>query len=264
MWSVRQISPIQCQMTRPHQNSPDEREEHQVLVESCHEWLLLAHLYPLLQLSGCLLDVDHANQPPNTWTLEMSQVLRSPVPSNTLLRFLRAQSQDLPSIYQRCGPLQCPPKVATQACCASNLATRQRAAPQTLATPAGPVLSRGCCPLRRRSTLSAKTGSAFFTTSARRTNGYYDGQNAQGERQLTWQERLWGMAARRGSKPLNPDDLPGREDDMFSPRRTMSAKAALEPRVRCTEVDENGETTITDGEFKKTELIAKVSPAPPG
>lgn len=67
------------------------------------------------------------------------------------------------------------------------------------------------------------------------------------------------MAARRGSKPLKPDDLPGRDDDMYSPRRTMSAKAALEPRVRCTEVDENGETTITDGEFKKTELIAKVS-----
>ena len=70
------------------------------------------------------------------------------------------------------------------------------------------------------------------------------------------------MAARRGGKPLKPDDLPGRDDDlMFSPRRTMSAKAALEPRVRCTEVDEHGETTITDGEFKKTELIAKVSRA---
>ena len=37
------------------------------------------------------------------------------------------------------------------------------------------------------------------------------------------------------------------------------AKAATEPRLRCTEVDENGEVILMDGEFKKTELIAKVS-----
>lgn len=39
----------------------------------------------------------------------------------------------------------------------------------------------------------------------------------------------------------------------------MTAKAAAEPRLRCTEVDENGEVILVDGEFKKTELIAKVS-----
>jgi hypothetical protein len=33
----------------------------------------------------------------------------------------------------------------------------------------------------------------------------------------------------------------------------------LEPRLRCTEMDENGNFTAVDGEFKKTELIAKVS-----
>ncbi len=45
---------------------------------------------------------------------------------------------------------------------------------------------------------------------------------------------------------------------MFNSRRTQSAKAALEPRLRCTEVNEDGEVILVDGEFKKTELIAKV------
>lgn len=44
---------------------------------------------------------------------------------------------------------------------------------------------------------------------------------------------------------------------MFNARRLQTAKAALEPRLRCTEVDENGEVILVDGEFKKTELIAK-------
>lgn len=193
----------------------------------------------------------------------MSQALRSPVPSNTLLRFLRAQSQDLPSIYQRCGSPKAPQTPVPRARCASTLAKRHRPAAQSAAAPAGDIFARQWCPLRRRGAPSPKAGCASFTTTTRRPNGYYNGDSSQGEeRQLTWQEKLWGMAARRGGKPLKPDDLPGRDDDlMFSPRRTMSAKAALEPRVRCTEVDEHGETTITDGEFKKTELIAKVSRA---
>ena len=189
----------------------------------------------------------------------MSRALRSPVPSNTLLRFLRAQSQDFPSIYQQCRAPHALQGVAPHARRASTLVRRQRPASQSIATPPGDALPRRWCPFRKRSAPSSKPGSAAFTTTTRRANDYYSSQKNQGERQLTWQEKLWGMAARRGSKPLKPDDLPGRDDDIFSPRRTMSAKAALEPRVRCTEVDENGETTITDGEFKKTELIAKVS-----
>ncbi|PSR93854.1 mitochondrial inner membrane magnesium transporter mrs2 [Coniella lustricola] len=35
------------------------------------------------------------------------------------------------------------------------------------------------------------------------------------------------------------------------------AKAALEPVLRCTEVDEKGDAILTDGAFKKSELIAK-------
>ncbi|TDZ60623.1 Mitochondrial inner membrane magnesium transporter MRS2 [Colletotrichum trifolii] len=69
------------------------------------------------------------------------------------------------------------------------------------------------------------------------------------------------MKTRGAAKPLQPDDLPIREEgeggSMFNNRRVLTAKAALEPRLRCTEVDENGEVILVDGEFKKTELIAK-------
>lgn len=86
------------------------------------------------------------------------------------------------------------------------------------------------------------------------------------EREPTWQERLWGRPARKGAKPLKPDDLPSHVDfetgsSMFNSRRVLAAKAALEPRLRCTEVDENGKVILVDGEFKKSELIAKVRTA---
>ncbi|KAI2782150.1 cora-domain-containing protein [Daldinia loculata] len=76
----------------------------------------------------------------------------------------------------------------------------------------------------------------------------------------SWRERLWGFGA-KNSKPLEPDDLPDVEgadgSSMFNNRRQLSQKAALEPMLRCTEVDENGNVILVDGEFKKSELIAR-------
>ena len=47
---------------------------------------------------------------------------------------------------------------------------------------------------------------------------------------------------------------------MFSLGRTISAKAAAQPKLRCTELDENGNVVLASGEFKKSELIARVTP----
>lgn len=41
-------------------------------------------------------------------------------------------------------------------------------------------------------------------------------------------------------------------------RTTVSNKASNELKLRCTEFDENGNVTLVNGEFKKSELIAKV------
>jgi magnesium transporter len=41
-------------------------------------------------------------------------------------------------------------------------------------------------------------------------------------------------------------------------KRSLAAKAPNELRLRCTEFDINGNVTLVNGEFKKSELIAKV------
>jgi magnesium transporter len=78
-----------------------------------------------------------------------------------------------------------------------------------------------------------------------------------------WLRRLWGQK-KVIPRPLKTDDLPlkpfpeeGTDPSMFSLGR-MSAKAANEPKLRCTEFDENGNVVLVNGEFKKSELIAKV------
>ncbi|GFF59994.1 putative magnesium ion transporter [Aspergillus lentulus] len=43
----------------------------------------------------------------------------------------------------------------------------------------------------------------------------------------------------------------------FTIGRGLAAKATNEPRLRCTEFDKNGNVTLVNGEFKKSELIAK-------
>lgn len=47
-------------------------------------------------------------------------------------------------------------------------------------------------------------------------------------------------------------------DNMFTLGRVAANKAANELRLRCTEFDETGKVTLVNGEFKKSELIAKV------
>lgn len=77
----------------------------------------------------------------------------------------------------------------------------------------------------------------------------------------TWNSFL-KFAGKKNEKALKPDDLPNHDEfgdnsSIFNNRRTLAAKAASEPRLRCTEVDEYGNVILVDGEFKKTELIAK-------
>ena len=47
--------------------------------------------------------------------------------------------------------------------------------------------------------------------------------------------------------------------NLFNINRSLAGKATNEPRLRCTEFDNNGNVTLVNGEFKKSELIAKAS-----
>ncbi|KAM3441599.1 hypothetical protein NHJ13734_002744 [Beauveria thailandica] len=195
--------------------------------------------------------------------------MRSPVPSRTLLRFLRTQSETAfftPS-HGRCtkasGARVCNRvrlyNTDTQLCAASSELTMpsQPVALQASLWPFGE--SPRPQPQQQQQQQQRRQINSTTKSSGRKNPGK-DGRAAS-DPASSWQERLWGMAARRGFKPLKPDDLPGHEElehgSMFNSRRVMTAKAAAEPRLRCTEVDEHGQVILVDGEFKKSELIAK-------
>ena len=75
--------------------------------------------------------------------------------------------------------------------------------------------------------------------------------------------QLLGRRNAKHDPKLKKDDLPAnstvgedsQEGNLFYVGRTLNAKAPNELRLRCTEFDENGNVTLVDGEFKKSELI---------
>lgn len=77
--------------------------------------------------------------------------------------------------------------------------------------------------------------------------------------------RPWKDKWRNERSALKSSDspaLPSFLDDAGSTNfgRRKAVKGGNELKLRCTEFDENGNVTFMDGEFKKSELIAKVCP----
>lgn len=71
-----------------------------------------------------------------------------------------------------------------------------------------------------------------------------------------------GRAAGKDEHKPNGNNGPFLDDgtgNLFNIGRSLAGKASNELRLRCTEFDNNGNVTLVNGEFKKSELIAKVS-----
>ena len=90
-------------------------------------------------------------------------------------------------------------------------------------------------------------------------------RHASGDGQ-TLLKRLWHLKKRDPNNDLKPGDLPPLPAFLDPTDGTTlgrsSAKGPDGLKLRCTEVDENGKVTFTSGEFKKSELIAKVCLTP--
>jgi magnesium transporter len=75
-------------------------------------------------------------------------------------------------------------------------------------------------------------------------------------------KRLWSLKRQRPHSALKPNDLPPLpsflDDAAGTTLGRSKGKAANELKLRCTEINEKGEVTLVNGEFKKSELIAKV------
>ncbi|KAI9755333.1 MAG: magnesium ion transporter [Chaenotheca gracillima] len=217
--------------------------------------------------------------------------LNATAPSSSLLKFLRAQSEGVCFFNSNPRPRICftskapgqAPTSGTTAAVASRIhvlplrappnVRRLSTTPQRLATP----LEASFLPLdlfRQRGSPSGPP-SAPTPSQYRTSTGLFHGDNPLGGKiarrasskyNHPWIQRLWEMRRKSKQDELEPNDLPplpgflaeGAETSMFNIGRSSSGgKAPSELKLRCTEFDGNGNVTLVNGEFKKSELIAK-------
>lgn len=205
----------------------------------------------------------------------MQSALHTPVPSSSLLRFLKTQSEGVcffspntrPAfVFDHAAPRgpHLKARLAHKTLksitrCISTTVPRQATVeagflnldflwPRSAALalrPQGRSISRTKLPIQDHP-------SGALRSSSTRTGKWQE-----------WHRKLWGQTSKKGGRPLRPDDLPILEessDSAFRMGHRISAKAAAQPKLRCTELDENGNVVLASGEFKKSELIAKVRP----
>ncbi|TVY18667.1 Mitochondrial inner membrane magnesium transporter mrs2 [Lachnellula arida] len=198
----------------------------------------------------------------------MRSVIYAPAPSSALLKFLQAQSEAVCFFSPNAQPgsiLDHPtiggslPKISAR-CISTSIPRR--------ATVEAAFLNLDF--LWPRSSPSALHIQSAQCRTASRNRGLNNGRVLLAQRKAStwsrsWLQRLWGSKSSKGGRPLRPDDLPtssrerddGGDTSVFSLGRAVSAKAAAQPKLRCTELDESGNVVLTNGEFKKSELIAK-------
>jgi magnesium transporter len=204
----------------------------------------------------------------------MRPALRAPAPSSALLRYLKTQSDaacfyipvslsgvtspssSARNLHSHSKPSCEPPRIGSRH--HSTLTALPWASKHTK----GFLRSSRQCHTyqchrsqRRNSSIGRDLGARSAPSSQRNGSTW--------AKPWLWMDKLRHHARRGEGGKLRPDDLPrGREDStetsVFSLGRVVSAKAAAQPKVRCTELDEYGNVTLASGEFKKSELIAKV------
>lgn len=209
-----------------------------------------------------------------------------PVPSLGLLRFLRSQTENLAFFSPSHGPAGTLGPASRGAFCAasrkplraSRAASSSSAAAAAAAGPDHPVCLQASVfdlerllptrtPQAPPPNLRLRRPQPFAAPAALAGSRWASTDRAPPTGPAGWEKRPWGCSGstrKTHDSALKPDDLPesdgdGDNNSMFNKRRQLSAKAALEPRLRCTEVDEHGEAVLVDGEFKKSELVARVS-----
>ncbi|KAK5130583.1 hypothetical protein LTR08_001902 [Meristemomyces frigidus] len=164
-----------------------------------------------------------------------------PAPSTSLLRFLRCQL-DVQSTHAPITARPAKPSLSRQ-CRSITTATRLRAAP-TAASQRQPHHER-------HPPCHAAAHRRAFTSVAALREGF-------------WRRLRPSSNTGAGSKNLRQEDLPplsGFLDDHAGLGGKI-VKPSNELKLRCTEFDENGNVTLTNADFRKSELIAKYSLLP--
>lgn len=181
----------------------------------------------------------------------LSSPLRPSVPSASLLRFLRSQSDSIHYLAPTCRRTN-----------GEGLQYRRNASSWTCLDPA----QSGTLPSKRRSSRSRPSLGLTTQTQSRAFSSHPVSYRNSSSSSRPLLRRLFDLRrskanesklnANRSSGPALIDE---KTEPNFSIARGLAAKASNELRLRCTEFDSSGNVTLVNGEFKKSELIAKVS-----
>ncbi|KAK2760180.1 magnesium ion transporter [Arachnomyces sp. PD_36] len=194
--------------------------------------------------------------------------LKPSIPSSTLLRFLRSQSENLcfsgssPTAAYHCRQRRLlAPQSRNYSRWTDEGAVPRKATAQGSFPPS--LVNRRKTPGALSSHNSLGLGSTRTRNSPTQQVQYSRSSSIGAKRHFL--RGLLDFRHQKVESKLKPDDLPplspllddGSEGNLFNLGRTLAAKASNELRLRCTEFDGSGNVTLVNGEFRKSELIAK-------
>ena len=191
-----------------------------------------------------------------------------PIPSPKLLRFLKSQAEGFCFFSSNVSP-----KTASSS--PSNFRSfLRRNAPNSLPSSARSFTSSQPCRATLESSIlnfdflkhpppyGHSTSRASPNVTVPRTTQIVSHPRHASTEEQPFLQKLWERR-RTANKSFKDGELPPPPsflDDASgaSLGRSKAGKAANELKLRCTEINESGDVTLVNGEFKKSELIAKV------
>lgn len=199
--------------------------------------------------------------------MNTAPVRQALAPSSTVIRFLRAQNNGAPFFTQNTIAKDClRSRRHAQSLAPGSIAPQTRrlatAATVPLESSLGVILQPWWSSKKRS---SAQPSTRHQDDTQHNTPPLFaraQSTTSSTERELNKDRasrlaKFWSRNKRQRT-PLEPNDLPDRsgflDDGLGRPLRP-----ANELKLRCTEFDENGNVVLVNGEFRKTELIAKVN-----
>ena len=192
-----------------------------------------------------------------------------PIPSSSLLRFLRTQSDEVCffTVNSIARPSKCssPRTGALFARCSPASRRRLSTSPRPLATVQASILNLDCLrptsknlTTNRAPTLQLGISPGLLASNDSKEKPSSSRYVSTNFRPLL--EKVLNL--RKADSTPTPDEpvpLPSSLDDVNGASIGRSkASRVNELKLRCTEFNEHGKVTLVNGEFKKTELIAKV------
>ncbi|KAI4251033.1 MAG: hypothetical protein LQ352_005114, partial [Teloschistes flavicans] len=183
-----------------------------------------------------------------------------PAPSYDLLRFLRSQAEDLWFFSPNTKTVRSrpPPRTPFRGNTLNRFPHSARASGTVKL--GGPTLESSLLNFNflRHPPRHQDAAARVSTTVAPRNRSFVHNESTE---DISLLGRLWGKRrkARTALKEEQTTPLPSFLEDpnATSFGRSKAGKSANELRLRCTEINEHGDVTLVNGEFKKSELIAK-------